>query len=108
MESQNTDQNDGNVLTSAKTKLIREAFKFGIALAILMIVSWALWISFKEDQKLKDDQLKEAMIQIRKDVENLKKENKDCNDFTKSILLREVQESNMLQRDLQDYLRKHQ
>jgi predicted negative regulator of RcsB-dependent stress response len=92
---------------TTKQEFWREALKFGIALVILIVVTYAMWLKFNEERKLNDKRVEENMAQMKQDIETLKKDNKECNDFTKSILLKEIQESNSLQRDLSSWLDRH-
>ncbi len=101
MESPNVE-----IPANFKQSILREALKFGIALVILLIATYAMWVKMNEDQRQSDKRVEESIKKLEGDVESLKKDNRECNDFTKSILLKEVQESNALQEELSEFLKK--
>jgi hypothetical protein len=104
MESQNSNT---PIPGSVKLLTAQEVLKFGIALAVLIVVTYAMWIGMNDERDRKDKQFADSMAQMRRDIDILKRDNKECNEFTKSILLKEIQESNTLQKDLYDWLNKH-
>jgi hypothetical protein len=99
MESQNIETSG-----IGKKILLNEYFKVGLSIVICLIVMWALWLLFNSERENKDKQIANQLSSMKNDIEDLKKDNKECNEFTKSILLKEIQESNSLQKDLRDWL----
>jgi len=101
MESTNTD-----LINAGKKIVVKDAFKLGLGAVVMVVVTYGMWLLFNSERTMKDRQITESMTRMQKDIEDLKKDNKECNDFTKSVLLKEVQESNALQSELRDFLKR--